>query len=97
MATIFIGMGKPTFPIPHHFLAMGHEFAKRGHEVHLLMHHHHSIKEQDGNPAIHFWPWHEGMGRIVQDLGFLIPLICKYHPSRVISGHRDTTMLNLAG
>lgn len=56
MATIFIGMGKPTFPVPYFFLNLGHELARRGHSVHLLMHHQRAIPEKQGNPAIHYWP-----------------------------------------
>lgn len=97
MATIFIGMGKPTFPIPFHFIALGEELARRGHQVHLLMHHPHRIEESRGNPAIHYWPFYYGPKRIWKDLTLLIPMLRTLHPVCVIAGHRDTTMLCLAG
>lgn len=92
--TVFIGMGKPTFPVPVHFLALGEELVKRGHQVHLLMHHHHKIEEHQGNPSIHYWPWRDGIRRFL-DIFFLLRLLIKHKPDCVIAGHRETSLLLL--
>jgi glycosyltransferase involved in cell wall biosynthesis len=94
--TILIGKGKNTFPIPIHFQALGEVLAARGHRVHFLVHHHHPVPEQSGNPSVRYWPWGSGrLRRRVKDFCWLWQMVTRYKPDCVIAGHRDTKMLVL--
>lgn len=94
---IFIGQGKPTFPIPKHYMALGEEFARRGYIVHHMIHHHHRVNEKLSNPFVHYWPWWTGPQRYIRDFYFVVKSIRKYKPVCVIAGHRETKILILAG
>lgn len=95
--TILIGMGKPTGPVPVHFMALGNELIKRGYSVHILMHCRESLEGKFEIP-IHFWKWRptNKFARIY-DFLYASRMITKYKPVCVISGHRETGSLIFAG
>ena len=90
--TIFIGLGKPTFPIPVLYRNIGKAFAQKGHQVHLIVHHDTAVEEETGNPTTHFWQWRTKFGRLI-DIVYLAQLILKHRPDCVIAAHRETKLL----
>lgn len=95
--TIFIGTGKPTFPVPVFFHDFGKKLANDGYEVYLLVHHHTPIDEKaEKNLSIIYWPYRNGSNRIL-DIFFLIKTLWNKKTLAVISGHRETKLLLLMG
>lgn len=96
--TILIGMGKPTGPIPVHFLALGNELNKRGYIVHILMHCREPLEEKIDAPQIHFWKWRpKNKWARIYDFFYASRMINQCKPICVISGHRETGSLVFAG
>jgi glycosyltransferase involved in cell wall biosynthesis len=95
---ILIGMGKPTGPVPIHYLALGNELLRRGYKVHILMHSRVPLEKNNEILPIHFWKWRptNKFARIY-DFIYATRMIIKYKPICVISGHRDTGSLIFAG
>jgi len=92
----FIGTILADNPVPHHFVALSRELARRGHQVVILAPRRKvELEDHQGNPAIYTWP-SERPTRL-RDAVFLLRLIWKYRPACLIANFAAVNLMSLAG
>ncbi len=92
----FIGTTLGDNPVPHHFVALARELARRGHRVVLLAPHRRvDLQDPMGNPAVYTWPserptrWRDAL--------FLLRLIRQFQPATLIANFAAVNMMTTVG
>lgn len=92
----FIGTSLGDNPVPHHFVALAKELARRGHQAVLIAPHRRiDLADPDANPAIHTWPSERPTG--MRDALFLLRLIRDFQPSSMIANFGAVNLMTVIG